>query len=168
SAAVVVGRSREQRDLLIVAQVRQWQPFRTRKERRAAKSAVKRQEVQDVALDGIARLSAAYNHAPVIVDQHLSQVVRDGLRKRGIGQVHVQRWSGVALTEAFRALRARMLADRISLPNDKDLQAELLRIRTRTRGGEMRVEIPRTAQSHQDRAVALAAAVWRGPPLEQV
>jgi hypothetical protein len=161
SAAVVVGRDRENRDHLLVARVERWQPKRSRKLRRAAKSEAQRQEVQDLVLDGVARLSALYLDAPVVVDQHLSQVVRDGLRRRGVSQVIVQRWSGPTLTEAFRAVRAHLLADKISLPADDDLVRELCRVRSRLRSGQAAIEIPRTTTSHCDTAVALASAVLR-------
>jgi hypothetical protein len=161
SAAAVVGRRKGERDSLICARVERWLPQRSRRQRRAAKSASERQEVQDLVLDGVAALSKAYGDCPVVADQHLSEVVREGLKSRGVPKVIVQRWSGATVTQACRALRARMVADKISLPADKDLVAELLRIRSKVRSGQAAVEIPRTTTSHCDLAVALAAAVLR-------
>jgi phage terminase large subunit-like protein len=161
SGIAVVGRRKDDRNALVCAHVERWQPRRTRKERRAAKSAEEKREVEDVVLDRVARLSGQYGDAAVIADQHLSQVVRDGLKRRGVSQVVVQRWSGASVTEAFRALRSLMLADKISLPDDDNLTAELLRIRQRVRSGSLAIEIPRTTTSHCDVAVSVAAAVLR-------
>src|SRR5262249_33440496 len=44
-------------------------------------------------------------------------------------------------------------------PDHPELIAELLRVRTRFRGGAAAIELPRVASSHGDLAIALAAAV---------
>src|SRR5262249_42653461 len=89
----------------------------------------------------------------------LSAVVKQGLRERGVRQVHIVRWSGPVLTEASRAVRARITGDKLSLPDDPDLRAEMLRVRERTRGGQPALELPRTTSNHCDRFSALALAV---------
>ena len=157
----VVGREKGKPDRLICAHVEKWQPRRTRHERRAAKSTIERQEVQDVVLSRCAELSAAYGHCPVVSDQHMSQVVRDGLKSRGVAEVYVQPWTAMTTRQAFQSLRSRMLADKISLPADKDLAAELLRIRTKAGSGQATIELPRTVASHCDVASALAAGCFR-------
>jgi hypothetical protein len=158
SAAVVVGRSPQDRTRLLVARVQRWAPRRSRTARRRAKSEAERKEVENLVLDGVAALAKAYS-ATVVSDQHLARVVADGLRQRGVDRVVTQAWTGTVLTEAFRAVRARVIADTISLPRDDTLVSELTKIRSRTRAGGSTVEVPRTATSHMDSALALASAV---------
>lgn len=160
AAAVVVGRSRADRKRLLVAKVERWQPKRSRAQRRAAKSEAEVAEVRDVVLDGVAALAIRYR-ARVVTDQHLSRVVVEGLRERGVDRVHVEAWTGRTLTEAFQAIRARVVAQTIELPKDETLLLELTKVRSRTRAGASTVEIPRSASSHLDSALALAAAVLR-------
>jgi len=160
AAAVVVGRSRADRKRLLVCRVERWAPKRSRAQRRAAKTAAEVEAVRDVVLDGVADLARAYR-AVVVTDQHLSRTVVDGLRERGVERVHVQAWTGKLLTQAFTALRARVIANTIELPRDDTLVTELTKIRSRSRGGSSTVEIPRSASSHLDSALALAAAVLR-------
>jgi hypothetical protein len=160
SAACVVGRCRDEPGRLLVCRVERWAPKRTRSARRRAKTDAERKEIQNVVLDGVAALAKAYA-APVVTDQHLPAVVRDGLRQRGVDRVIVQAWNGQTLTAAFRALRARVIANTILLPTDETLLAELTRVRSRTRAGQSAVEVPRTSTSHMDSALALAAAVHR-------
>ena len=158
SAAVVVGRSRQDRRRLLVARVERWAPKRSRKARRSAKTTEQRKEVENVVLDGVAALAREYD-APVVTDQHLPRVVSEGLRERGVDRVIVQAWTGALMTQAFKSLRARVVANTIELPKDETLVAELTKIRSRTRSGASTVEVPRTATSHMDSALALAAAV---------
>jgi hypothetical protein len=87
-----------------------------------------------VVLDGVAALSKRYG-ARVVSDQHLARVVADGLRERGVERVVTQAWTGTLLTEAFRAIGARVIADTITLPHDETLVQEPGRIRSRTRAG---------------------------------
>ena len=155
----MVGRSGEDRRRLLVCRIERWAPKRTRSARRRAKSEFERKEIENVVLDGVARLARAYR-APVVSDQHLARVVADGLRQRGIDRVVTQAWTGTLLTEAFRAIRARVIADTITFPRDETLVSELTRIRSRARAGGSAVEVPRTASSHQDSALALASAVY--------
>jgi hypothetical protein len=75
--------------------------------------------------------------------------------------VIVQAWTEQTLTAAFRALRARVVANTILLRTDETLLAELTRVQSRTRAGQSSVEVPRTSASHMDSALALAAAVHR-------
>jgi hypothetical protein len=159
SAAVVVGRSRQDRTRLLVARVERWAPKRSRTARRRAKSEAERKEVENVVLNGVAALAKEYR-ASVVSDQHLARVVADGLRQRGVERVVTQAWTGTLLTEAFRAVRARVIADTVSLPRDETLVSELTKIRSRARAGASSVEIPRTATSHMDSALALASAIY--------
>ena len=79
--------------------------------------------------------------------------------ERGVERVETQAWTGTLLTEAFRAIRARVIADTITLPDDETLVLQLGRIRSRTRAGGSAIDVPRSATSHQDSALALANAV---------
>jgi len=159
SAAAVVGRSKADREQLVVARVERWVPTRAGKLRRARQSLAGKQEITDRVLDGVAALSAAYGNAPVLTDQHLPAVVIEGLKQRGVFKVEVRAWTPQTQTDAFRALRARVYSGRITLPADDQLVSELLRLRSKLRSGQSQVEIPRSGGDHCDSAVALAAAV---------
>jgi hypothetical protein len=62
---------------------------------------------------------------------------------------------------AFQALRARIATERIELPNDEQLLAELVRLRTRFRVGAATVDVGRSGSSHGDLAIARAAGVYQ-------
>jgi hypothetical protein len=117
--------------------------------------------VQSVVLDRVAELSRRYGGAPVVSDAHLAGVVKEELRRRGVERVQIVAWRPNSLTEAFGGLRARALAGSISFPENPDLLAEFLRVRTRTRSGQPSVELPRSAATHCDMASAVAAACLR-------
>jgi hypothetical protein len=158
SGIALVGRAKDDRKRLLVALTERHQPRRSRKQRRAAKTASERSEVQSVVLDRVAELSRRYGRAPVVSDAHLAGVVKEELRRRGIERVEIVAWRPNNLTEAFGSLRARALAGSISFPESPELLAEFLRIRTRTRSGQPSVELPRSAATHCDMASAVAAA----------
>jgi hypothetical protein len=158
SGIAVVGRSAENARHLVCARVERWQPSRTRRQRRGAKTAAQTQEVANQIFDRVAALSKEY-HAPVVIDQHLQELVKAGLHERGVAQVNVRPWTGPSLSEGFGGLRARIVSDTISLPREPELVAELLRLRSRPRQGRDVIEIPRLATSHSDMAVALTSAV---------
>jgi hypothetical protein len=159
SAAVVVGRDRDNPKRLVVAHAERWQPKRTRRQRRQAKSEQERLDVAAVVLDGVARLAKAYG-APVVTDQHARMLVESGLKERGVPRVIHRTWSPSSQTEAFRLLRARVYGDTIALPINDQLQRELCRVRERTRAGSSAVELPRSVDGHCDLAAALALVTW--------
>lgn len=158
SGIAIVGRAKDDRKRLLVALTERWQPERTRRQRRAAKTDAERKEVQSVVLDRVAELSRAYGGAPVVSDAHLAGVVREELRARGVERVVISAWNAKTLTQAFRGVRAQVLSASISFPDDTELLAELLRVRTRTRSGQPTIELPRSVSSHCDRAAAVASA----------
>ena len=158
SAAVVVGRSRADREQLVVARVERWTPAGTSRLRKVRQSLAGKQEVTDRVLDGVAALSLAY-HAPVVTDQHLPAVVIEGLKKRGVARVLVRAWTPQSQTDAFRATRARVYSGRITLPRDEQLVSELCRLRSKLTAGQSQVQIPRSGADHCDSAVALASAL---------
>lgn len=157
-AAVVVGRDSRPgfEGRLIVGHVERWLPRKgTRLSRR---SRTERDLWIDSTLDRVAAVAARFG-ASVISDQHLPGVVSDELRKRGVTRVKIVPWTATTRSEAFQALRARVATERISILDDEQLVAELLRVRTRFRAGASVVEIGRVGDSHGDLAVALAAGV---------
>jgi len=158
AAAAVVGRSRTDPSRLLVGRVQQWKPA-TKKKRRGRQTTDQHQVVVDAVLDAVAAMSAEYGNAVVLTDAHLPAVVLEGLRARGVRRVEVRAWTGVSRTAAFRAVRARVYANTITLPDDPGLVDELCSLRTRLRSGGSQVEIPRSGGSHADRAIALASAV---------
>jgi terminase large subunit-like protein len=110
-------------------------------------------------LDRVAELSKRYGRAPVLSDQHIPQVIKEELAKRGVTNVKTIPWTPSLKSEAFQGLRARIATGRITIPSDEILVAELRRVRTRLRSGSSAVEIPRAGGSHGDIAMALAAGV---------
>jgi len=160
SAAVVVGRDSDNPKRLVVAHAERWQPKRSRRHRRRAKTEEERLDVAAVVLDNVARLSKQFRDAPVLVDQHARLLVESGLKERGVPRVMHRTWSPSSQTEAFRLLRARIYGDLISLPIHDQLQRELCRVRERTRAGSSAVELPRSVDGHCDLAAALALALW--------
>ena len=112
----------------------------------------------DSTLDRVASIAKRFG-ATVISDQHLPGVVSDELRRRGVPRVKIVPWTASTRSEAFQALRARIATERVSIPDDEQLVAELLRVRTKFRAGASVVEIGRVGDSHGDLAVALAAGV---------
>jgi hypothetical protein len=161
SGIAIVGHAKGDRKRLLVALTERWQPRRSRTERRRAKTEAERAEVQAVVLDRVAELSRQYGRAPVVSDSHLAAVIKEELRARGVERVVITAWNTRTLTEAFRGIRARVLADSISFPDDPELIGEMLRVRTRTRSGQPAIELSRSAANHCDQVAALAAAVLR-------
>ena len=108
-----------------------------------------------------AALSKLYGRAPVVSDSHLAGIVQDELHARGVEQVKIIPWNGRSLTEAFRGIKAHVLAESISFPDDRELFGALLRVRTRSRSGQPTIDLPRSTQSHCDMVAAIAAATYR-------
>jgi phage terminase large subunit-like protein len=158
SAAAVVGRSRHDREQLLVARVERWLPSASRRVARL-QSLVDKQAITDRVLDDVAALSASFGHCAVVTDQHLPAVVVEGLKRRGVSKVIVRTWTPQSQTDAFRALRARVYSGRVTLPQCEQLVSELCRLRTKLRAGQSQIEIPRSGGDHCDLAVALASAV---------
>jgi hypothetical protein len=158
-AAAVVGRPRKRPwadERLIVGHGARWVP--PKRKRRQYRSAAERESIMGTVFDAVAAIAARYRPTRVVSDQHLPGVVVEELRKRGV-HVAIRPWTGPSRTEAFAAVRARVNTGRIEFPDDPQLLTELSRIRTKYRSGGSAVEIPKTGDSHQDLAVAVAAGV---------
>jgi hypothetical protein len=81
----------------------------------------------------------------------LSEFEKHGLR------VQVVPWTGSSKTAALRSLRALIHTQRIELPDDPVLVAEIGRARTKP--GRDEIETPRAGDSHCDLLLAVAASV---------
>jgi hypothetical protein len=106
----------------------------------------------------VAAISVRYGRAPIVSDQHLPGTVLDELARRRV-RARISAWTARSRDEAFQALRARVYTDRIELPDEPQLLAELARLRTRYRAGSATVEVPKVGDSHGDLAVAVALGV---------
>lgn len=155
SAIAVVGRRPDDRTRLICGHTERWLPSKTsRRVRRTREEETAR--IEEV-IANVATVAATFQ-ARVVVDQHLPGTVVHELAKHGV-HAAVRPWTPESRTQAAQAVRARILTERIELPNAPQLVAELSRLRTRYRGGSAMVELPRAGDSHCDQAVALMAAV---------
>jgi hypothetical protein len=155
AAVAAVGRSPHDRSHLICGYVRRWLPPRSR--RRIRRSREEDTRVIETVIADVAAIADAYR-ARVICDQHLPGVVVNEIARHGI-HATVRPWTAESRTQAAQAVRARIYTQRIELPDDPQLVAELSRLRTKYRAGSATVEIPKVGDSHCDMAVALMAAV---------
>jgi phage terminase large subunit-like protein len=158
AALVLVGNDPVDRDTLIVGHVQRWVPKRRR--RGVLRTRQDEDTVIASVLDEVAAVCARFNVMHVVSDQHLPGTVTAELSKRGLSTL-IRAWTSSSKTEAFQALRARIYTQRIELPNDPQLIAELGRLRTKLRAGSSAVETPVVGDSHCDLAIALAAGVAR-------
>jgi hypothetical protein len=156
TALVIVGQDPFDKARLLVGRAERWLPPRVRKGTRKTRADQDR-AMADV-LDQVAERALRYQ-GRVISDQHLPGTIVDELRKRGVHAM-IEAWTAKSKTEAFQAVRGRIYTNRIELPNNVQLIAELCRLRTNYRAGSTTVEVPRVGDSHCDLAIALAAAVW--------
>jgi hypothetical protein len=111
----------------------------------------------DVTLDELASISLAYGGAPVVTDQYSAQTIVQGLRARGVA-VFERPWTNEAKVDAVAAVRQRLYAGRLSLPDHRALVAELVTLEQRpTPGGRPRIAAP--GRAHDDYATALMMLV---------
>ena len=141
---------------LLVGHVERWLPRKGG--RLSRRSRGERDLWIDSVLDKVAQISKRYG-ASVVSDQHVPHVITDELRKRGVSRVRIAPWTASTRSEAFQSLRLRVSTERISIPDDEQLVAEMLRVRTRFRAGASVIELPRVGDSHCDVVTALAAGV---------
>jgi hypothetical protein len=155
AAVAVVGRSPLGRTRLICGYTQRWLPPKSRRRLRRSRDEDTRL-IESVIAD-VAAVASRFR-ARVIVDQHLPGVVVNEFAKHGV-HATVRAWTAESRTQAAQAVRARIYTQRIELPDDPQLIAELSRLRTKYRAGSATVEIPKVGDSHCDVAVALLAAV---------
>jgi hypothetical protein len=146
----VVGRSREDRDCLVLGAVRVWSPTRS-------SSFDERRQVEDKVLDEVAELCLSFQ-APAVTDQYAARPLTDALRRRGV-YVRSRPMTATSKTEIFSALRSRINDGSVELYEHPGLLAELRRLRTKYAAGHASVVNPRVGGSHGDMAQALALAV---------
>jgi hypothetical protein len=111
----------------------------------------------DATLDEIAALATVYNRARVITDQFAAQPIRQGLTARRLS-VAERPWTNESKVDAVAAVRRCLYADRLEIPNHRDLIAELVTLEQRpTPSGRPRIAAP--DRTHDDYATALLGLV---------
>ena len=138
----LVGRSRLQKDHLIVGEVLALRP----------------EGDFTGALARCADIASLYG-ARLVTDQYSAAAVLDFLRRRGL-HVSQRSMTATSKTNIFGELRARLYERTLELPNHPGLLGELRRLQTRFRAGSAAVTNPRVGGSHGDMAQALALAVF--------
>lgn len=138
----IVGRSKTEKDRLIVGPVKALRP-------EGDFTGVLAQ-VADI---------ANYYGATGVTDQFAAEAVINYLRRLGV-TVRKHTMSATSKTDIFGELRARLYDKSMSLPNYPPLVAEVRRLQTRFRSGSAAVVNPRVGASHGDMAQALALAVF--------
>jgi hypothetical protein len=154
AALVLVGRSRENPDRLLVGAVRSWPPPKGRK----APVGADKRALEDKLLSEVADVCERYGVRTVATDGYMGGVVHEALRRRGLW-VEAYTLTTASKVEMFSNLKARMTAGSIELPDDAVLVAELKRLRSTFRGGSRQIETPRLQGTHCDTAIGLALAV---------
>ncbi len=152
AAAVLVGRSPQDDDRLVVGRVWTWNP-------RKADSFSEARSIQDEVLSEIAEI-ARYFAAEVVTDQHLAPAVRNYFTQEGI-RVRSEQLSAETKSLAFAELRHRIHSGILEIYDDPRLVSDLRRLRTQRLAGKANVATPRSSGGHCDVAVALALGVWR-------
>ena len=106
-------------------------------------------------LDQVAELGRAYHGAAVLIDQYAAEPIRQGLVERGLA-VLPRPWTNESKTEAATAVRQALYADRLELPDHRDLVAELITLEQQPlSSGRSRIAAP--GRAHDDYATALLA-----------
>jgi hypothetical protein len=141
---------------LVLGRVQAWQPVR--RWFRKADSFEERREVEDELLFEVAGVCKQYR-ARVVTDQYAAPQVVARLRELGLTVTAIP-MTATSKTQAFQELRARLNMAELELYRDKQLLAELSRLRTRYTAGSSVVVNPRVGGSHGDLAQALALAVY--------
>ena len=116
----------------------------------------KAQPVQlESTLDELAELSMAYNGAPALIDQYAAEPIRQGLASRRI-RVLARPWTNESKVDAVAAVRRVLYGGALSIPEHRDLIAELVTLEQRpTPTGRPRIAAP--GSGHDDYATALMA-----------
>jgi hypothetical protein len=106
-------------------------------------------------LDEIAQVSLAYNGAPALIDQYAAEPIRQGLAARSI-RVLARPWTNESKVDAVAAVRQVLYGGALSIPEHRELIAELSALEQRpTPGGRPRIAAP--GSGHDDYATALMA-----------
>jgi phage terminase large subunit-like protein len=154
AAMAIVGRRPDDPARLIVGHTQRWLPPKTGRLRRRSRSE-ETSWIEQVVAEA-ASACARYALHRVLSDQHLAGTMQTEFEKHGL-RVQVTPWTSTSKTAALRSLRALVHTERVELPDDPVLVAELGRIRTKP--GSDTIETPRSGDSHCDVALAVSAAV---------
>lgn len=111
----------------------------------------------DPTLDAIAELTRTYHRADVVIDQYSAQPILQGLVARGVA-VRQEPWTNESKVDAATETRRVLHAGRLSIPEHRELIAELITLEQRpTPSGRPRIAAP--GRSHDDYATACLALV---------
>jgi hypothetical protein len=125
---------------------------------------------EDELLQRVVEVCSEYHCSRVCTDVYKSREISSRLAERGIAVVEVP-FTGDGRRQAFARLRLVIDEQRIDLPCEPQLLAELRALRVKYSSQGQVVEIPRLAgKSHCDRAVALTLgiAALEGPDMQPV
>lgn len=152
TAAVVLGRDRDNPERLLVAAVRTWEP--------AADKALGVERHATQVLAEVAQLAGEYG-ATVFCDTYEAETTRARLRQHGVRCETVATGAGVK-GQMYRELAAKIRLGQLELPDHPLLLSELRRLRVDYRGSSPTVQNPRSRADggHGDCASALAQAVY--------
>jgi hypothetical protein len=152
SAAVILGRSRDDRERLLVAAIRTWEPVS------AADKALGVERHAEYVLSQVAALAQEYR-ASVFADTYEAETVKARLRRHGVGCDTVSTGAGVK-GSMYRELAAKVRLGQIEIPDHPTLIGELRRLKVDYRGSAPTVQNPRADRGHGDVAAALGMAVF--------
>jgi hypothetical protein len=153
SALVIVGHPKGEPGKLIVGYTQRWVPPRRTESKTRQETSAWMAQVFDEAAAAVKR----YGCSRLVPDSHLGATVKHEFSRRGVNVSEHKILSGPERLLAWRNLRARINMGRILIPDDRQLVAELLRVRTSRDGANL--VLPRVGDSHCDLAVALVSAV---------
>jgi hypothetical protein len=151
SAAVVVGRVRDDPERLVVGAIRTYDPPKD--------LAGGHQGYQESVLREVAAFANEYR-ATIFCDPHESATVRARLQRLG-ARVEIEAMGVGRKGDVFKELARRVRSATVSFPDHPILIGELRRLRVRYGGQHVQIENPRSGGGHGDVANALALAVAR-------
>jgi hypothetical protein len=153
SALVIAGHPKREPGKLIVGYTQRWVPPRRNESKTRQETSAWMAQVFDEAAAAVKK----YGCSRLVPDSHLGATVRHEFSRRGVNVSEHKILSGPERLLAWRNLRARINMGRILIADDRQLVAELLRVRTSRDGANL--VLPRVGDSHCDLAVALVSAV---------
>ena len=116
-------------------------------------------EREDVLLSDVSDVCRRYGVSRVAIDQYCAPAVADRLTRAGLYVVTLP-VSAQSKSQMFGEVRARLSSRTLELYEQRDLLAELRRLRTKYTAGASTVLTPRVGGSHCDLAMGLALAAW--------
>ncbi len=158
---VIVGRDARKncQGRLLVGKTGLWRSDFSAKKGAGYRSQAERDRWLNRVLDEVAEQARPFN-ATIITDQHMPGIIIEGLIARQAGRALQRPWTTASRNNAFQSCRYRIDTGTIDLLDDAVLLKDLRRIRVRFREGSTLIVVPRSAQSHGELALALAAGVY--------